>query len=250
MKNIFFLLMLALMCALPAAGQAHKANGSRSKAAVPTVPPYCSPCLFYSGDFDPNNEKDYDLGNGKMLFNNIGEGAIYVPFVVPEGRTWTIRGLFMNELATVDVLDPATTPWSISSGVATGNAGTVVASGAGSATLSPTGRSWQGMAEYTIAVNVREFQLQSGTYWLSLLPQCTNKDNPSCTQAGYFATDVEDRPPQNFKGNSPADDSFVVYKNAGWNFYPTWGGPFDGACNVGCDRFSAGAIGVATRTGE
>ncbi len=250
MKSTCGVLLMAFLSALSATGQARAAKDLRPSANSPTAPPYCSPCLFYSGDFDPANKKSYDLTNGRMLLNGVGASAIYVPFVVPAGQAWTIKGLFINELATVDVLDPATSPWSISTGVSKGVAGSVVASGIGSASLTPTGRSWQGMAEFTVMVGIREVTLQSGTYWLSVLPQCTNKDNQSCTQAGYFATVVEDHPPQNFKGNSPADDSFVTYGNPGWYYYPTWGGPFDGACNTGCDRFSAGAIGVAMHAGE
>lgn len=248
MKNICFLLLMALLCAFPAAGQAHKANGPRSKAAVPTVPPYCSPCLFYSGDFDPNNPKSGVLANGATLTGGVGASVIYVPFVVPSGQTWSVKGLFVNELLSVEILDPANARWSISTGVSTGNAGTTVASGLGTATLAPTGRSWNGLAEFTVTAQVKEFQLEPGEYWLSLLPQCSNKEDASCSQAEYFASDVEDNPPQNFKGSSPADASFWTYAHGGDYYRQAWGA--SGACGGGCDRYSAGVIGVAKRNSE
>jgi hypothetical protein len=93
---------------------------------------------------------------------------------------------------------------------------------------------------------VKEFQLESGTYWLSVLPQCTNKDDAGCSQAEYLATNVEDNPPQNFKGSSPADDSFWNYPHFNDYYVPTWG-PLGACQGLGCDRFSAGVVGVANR---
>ena len=245
MKSICGVLLLAFLSALPATGQVRAAKGLTSSADAPTVPPYCSPCLFYSGDFDPANPHSNALGNGVSLGAIVGPATIYIPFVVPAGQEWTIRGLFVNELASVEVLDPPKALWSISSGVSAGQAGTLVASGLGGATLTPTGRNWGGYAEFTVMAQVKEFQLQSGTYWLSLLPRCINKDDASCSQAEYFATDVEDDPPQNFKGDSPGDASFFSYPHSGDYYIPTWG--FTGACGGYCDRFSAGAIGIARK---
>ncbi len=247
MKNVRFLSLMALLCALPAAGQAHKVNGSLSKAGAPTVPPYCSPCLFYSGDLDPNNGGA--LGNGTTIANGSGTAAIYIPFVVPTGQEWDVRSLFINEVVTNALVDPAEAVWSISAGVSAGQAGTVVVSGRGPVTMTPTGRSWGGLTEYTFQVQVSEFELQPGKYWLSVLPECTNQNDQGCLLTVYAASAVEDNPPMNFKGSSPANDSFFTYKRGGDFYSPTAAGN-GGVCNQGCDRFSAGAIGVAIPTAE
>jgi len=244
MPKICLAALLAVVSPLSIVAQARVA-GSTQAPTGPHVPPYCSPCLFYSGDSDPANRATSGLGNGTALGGIVGTAAVYIPFVVPVGQTWTVRALFVNELAAVEVLDPATAPWSISINVSSGNPGTVVASGNGSSTLTPTGRSFDGYAEFTVMTRVREFQLQPGTYWLSMLPQCTNKANPSCAQEDYFASNVEDVPPPNAKGISPWNDSFLTYAHGGDYYTPTWDYPI--SC---CNRFSAGAIGVATKTGE
>jgi hypothetical protein len=245
MKCTCVAIFLALLSALSAVAQTQGPSVLRLQADVP-VPPYCSPCLFYSGDFDPNGPKDNTLDNGITPANDVGAATIYIPFVIPAGQAWTVEGLFINEMVTDAVLDPPAALWSISSGISAGQAGTVVASGRGAATLTPTGRDWSGLTEYTVQVQVREFQLQPGKYWLSVLPLCTNVDNPACVLTQYEASDVEDQPPMNSKGISPLGESF--YTNArGADYYrPTSGS--GGVCNVGCDRFSAGAIGVARRT--
>jgi hypothetical protein len=246
MKNVCFLSLMALLCALPTTGQAHKVSGSGSKTGAPTVPPYCSPCLFYSGDLDPNNGGA--LGNGTTIANGNGTAAIYIPFVVPTGQEWDVRSLFINEVVTNALLDPADAVWSISAGVSAGQAGTLVVSGRGPVTMTPTGRSWSGLTEYTFQVQVREFELQPGKYWLSVLPECTNQSDQGCLLTVYSASAVEDNPPMNFKGSSPANDSFYTFKRGGDFYRPTAAGN-GGVCNQGCNRFSAGATGVARKLG-
>jgi hypothetical protein len=139
MKNICSVFFLAFLSALSAIGQVRAAKDLRTNANAPTVPSYCSPCLFYSGDLDPSNGGA--LGNGTTIANGNGTAAIYIPFVVPTGQDWDIRSLFVNEVLTNPLLDPADAVWSVSAGVSAGQAGTVVVSGRGPATMTPTGRS-------------------------------------------------------------------------------------------------------------
>src|SRR5271170_246673 len=100
MKKICALVLLALLSSFAAVAQARSAKHKTIGADAPTVPAYCSPCLFYSGDFDPTNPKANALGNGVMLIYGVGSSSIYMPFVIPSGETWSVRALFVNELAT------------------------------------------------------------------------------------------------------------------------------------------------------
>jgi hypothetical protein len=246
MKSIGASILLVLLSVASATAQIY--HGGVRRAGDPPAPAYCSPCLFYSGDFDPNGPDINELLNGSTIGNDLGTAVIYIPFVIPAGQTWTVKGLFINEMVSDAVLDPPEASWSISTGLSTGVAGTVVASGRGPATLTPTGRSWGGRAEFTFQVSVKEFQLQSGKYWLSVLPQCTNSDNPDCQLTVYAASDVEDNPPPNFKGGSPINESYFTYARDGGYYLLTAGN--GGVCGVGCNRFSAGAVGVARSAGH
>jgi hypothetical protein len=217
----------------------------RSLAAVgqtPTPPPYCKPCLFYGGDFDPNNATSNVLGN------SLAKGfpaATYVPFYVPSGQTWTIGGLFSNNMSTISFLDPPEVVWSISSGISQGNPGTVIASGKNAATWAPTGRTWQNgyYTEYTALALLKpqEFVvLTAGVYWMTAVPVCTNS---SCGEVRFFISDVEDVPAPNHKGVQPNDDSYFVWEGGSYFFAPAWGP--SGPCQGGCDKFSAGLLGYA-----
>jgi hypothetical protein len=217
------------------------------KAQEPTPPSYCTPCLFYGGDFDASNASANALSNS---FDHVGsQSATYVAFYVPEGQVWTVKGLFSNNMSTGSFLDPQRIKWSISNDVSVGNAGTLIAQGEISATLIPTGRSWNGMAEYTALGRLTPetaVTLTTGVYWMTAVPICTN---PSCGDTHFYLSDVEDVPAPNHKGIEPTDDSFFLAPNDGWFFaataYPN--GVCDGGGNgVGCDKFSAGLLGTAT----
>ena len=102
------------------------ASALSQNAQQPTPPPYCKPCLFYGGDFDPNGPSPNMLSNGDDL---LSQGVVYVPFEVPPNQTWTVAGLLSNNLLTKANLAPPQIEWSISTGISLGNGGTVTASG-------------------------------------------------------------------------------------------------------------------------
>jgi hypothetical protein len=77
-------------------------------AGAPTPPSYCQPCLFYGGDFDASNPAATALSNG-FVYEDFSS-ATYVPFFVPEGEVWTVKGLFSNNMSTVRSLP--STPFS------------------------------------------------------------------------------------------------------------------------------------------
>jgi hypothetical protein len=204
------------------------------RAAVSQPPPYCQPCLFYAGDFDPNNSEATGLLNENVVGQSVGT-QLFVPFKIPKGETWFLLGAFINQLANVDLVDPPLTPWTI-----VNKTQATVCSGKASATFTPTGRSAFDLIEYTLLIRPVYCALPAGTYWLSVLPQCTNQNDNNCSHAAYYESDVEDRPPLNHYGPlQPWDASFYCSETCS----PAWGtnGPCQG---IGCDRFSAGLLGI------
>jgi len=222
-------------------------------AQQPTPPPYCKPCLFYGGDFDAAGPSPNVLSNQDAILN--GQATVYVPFAVPPNQTWTIGGLFSNNMLTRADLAPPQIQWSISTGVSQGNPGTVIASGTAKATLIATGRTWNGMNEYTALGHLSANQmvtLTPGHYWMSAVPVCTYNlgTDPPCSGANYYISDVEDVPPPHAKGFESTDESYFYVPGVQQYYFVETGGP-DGLCSQqggggGCDKFSAGLLGTAT----
>jgi hypothetical protein len=212
-------------------------------------------CLFYGGDFidDPLYPPSLPngLANETTLFvpGTPYGAAVWVPFTVPAGQTWDVTGLFTNNLATYGVLDQGTEPtsvasWSINEGVFAGSAGTVVDSGTSPATSTTTGRAAFGLTEFTVQVTGLSVTLTAGSYWMSVVPVCTNTADPYCDGI-FFESDVEylNTTPANAYGPAePIDASFFDSPAFGLSFDPTNGSV--GACGgLGCDAFSAGVLG-------
>jgi len=172
---------------------------------------------------------------------------MYVPFAVPPNQTWTVAGLFSNNMVKgVPGLSPPQIEWSISQGISQGNSGTVIASGVTKASLTPTGRSWNGMSEYTALGRLNAGQLVTltqGHYWMTAVPVCLVE-----CEAAFYMSDVEDVPAPHAKGFESTDESYWYASWAGDIFSET-GGP-NGVCSQegaggGCDKFSAGLLGTA-----
>jgi hypothetical protein len=205
----------------------------------PTPPRYCTPCLFYGGDTSPNSPNANGIANENTLF--VPEATMYIPFIVPTGQKWLVSGLFTNNLADgYDGIDPMQATWSVSRGMSNGNGGTVIASGTATATFAPTGRMSFGFTEYTVLVDLTvatAVHLGGGvTYWLTVVPQCTDSGNSNCSIAQYYLTNTEGLnaygPPE------PRSDSFYNAAFFGYSYEP--------ACDVsstGCQLFSAGVLG-------
>ena len=213
-------------------------------------------CLFYGGDFLFNPLYPPSLANGLSNENNLLVGgtpygaATWVPFTVPEGQTWKVTGLFTNNLSEYGVLDQAplvpeaAAYWSINEGVEPGVAGTVVASGISPATSTPTGRGAFALNEYTVQVTGLSFDLTAGTYWLIVVPLCTNTADPYCGGV-FFLSDVEYlnvTPTNAFGPPEPTDAAFFDSPFFGLSFNPT-NGPLGACAGSGCDAFSAGVLG-------
>jgi hypothetical protein len=212
-------------------------------------------CLFYGGDFVFNPLYPPALANGLANENTTFitgtpyGAATWVPFTVPAGQTWDVTGLFTNNQASFGVLDQGTQPtsvayWSINQGMFAGNAGIVVASGTSPATSTPTGRGVFGLAEFTVQVTGLSLQLTAGSYWMAVVPICTNVANPYCGGV-FFLSDVEyiNTKPKNAYGPpEPLDAAFFDSPFFGAVVIPT-NGPIGACGGFGCDAFSAGVLG-------
>ena len=163
---------------------------------------------------------------------------VYDDFIVPKGYTYNLTGVFSNDL----MYDPgaATTAyWEIRSGViSAGNGGTLLYSGDGADTLTPTGRYEPvipgvfNVYEYTNLVSV-SVSLGAGTYWLAVAPDVSNQNSYITTTSG---TNAVGSPPGN-DGNSFASSTFF-----GLNFVPTSDPSIEGP---GTWDYSMGVIGTA-----
>lgn len=131
--------------------------------------------LFYGGDW-------YGDGTNSGATSNVVtsalQGIVYQNFVVPVGQTWTVTGLFSNNLIEpVPSAGFAGVDWSIRQGVSLGNGGTVVASGSNAAaTITPTGRGYNTFSESTFAVDGLSITLGAGNYWMSVAPVLASTD--------------------------------------------------------------------------
>jgi hypothetical protein len=212
-------------------------------------------CLFYGGDFLDDPLYPPTLASGlanesTLLVPGTPYGAaVWVPFTVPAGETWDVTGLFTNNMAEYGVLDQGTEPtsvayWSINEEVFAGSGGTVVDSGTSPATSTPTGRAAFGLTEFTVQVTGLSVTLTPGSYWMSVVPICTNTADAYC-EGIFFESDVEyinTTPANAFGSAEPMDVSFFDSPVFGVSFDPTNGSL--GACaGEGCDAFSAGVLG-------
>lgn len=220
-----------------------KPKGHYKPVPAEVPPAVCNPvCLLYTGDNNPDAGSTNGFANENTLL--VPDTQDYAAFSVPAGQTWTVDGAFINTIADgYDGIDPATSSWSISSGVSEGDGGTTVASGtstAGGTQFIPTGRFPFGFTEYSLKVKISPaVVLSSGTYWLNITPQCTDSGNGSCSIAQYFWDDTFGL--NNYGIIPPAN---VSYFNSSY-----FGFDYANLCEVsstGCQVFSFGIIGTGT----
>ncbi|HWY55076.1 MAG TPA: hypothetical protein VNZ03_11470 [Terriglobales bacterium] len=235
----FAMWLLFAMSALAAAQDSAPPNSK-----TPTPPSFCKPCLWYAGDFNPDNSKANGVANEKDLTDS--GSAVFVPFTVPKGKIWTITGAFGIVLSQINVIDPAQADWSFSKDVSTSKAGKLIKAGTSPATATVLDCNKQ-IDLFCLGILVKglSVSLKAGRYWLTVVPYCTNQNDSACGSARYFLADVEDKPPLNHYGPKDVlDASYVTSKQFGFFYAPTWGA--SGACGgIGCDMFSAGLLGTS-----
>jgi hypothetical protein len=227
---------------------------STTKSAAGKCGNPAAACLFYGGDFlnDPlyPTISNALANESTLLVPGTPYGAAtWVPFTVPAGETWDVKGLFSNNLSTYGVLDQGTEPtavayWSINEEIFPGNGGIIIDSGTSPATSTQTGRAAFDLTEYTVQVTGLSVTLTHGSYWMIVIPICTNTANPYCNGV-FFETDVEyinNTPTNAFGPAGPVDASYFDSPAFNLSFDPTNGSV--GACGgIGCDAFSAGVLG-------
>ena len=189
---------------------------------TPGPPKFCKPCLFYAGDFDSNASDANGLANELDLIISTG-AAVYAPFIVPKGKTWTVTGLFTNNFLWSQVLDPVTIPYEIRKGVpaAGGNGGTLVCHGKKPATLTDTHTN--GVLDIIIYAtkieHIKGCKLPAGKYWMSVIPYCNNRNDSSCANS-YRGFEVNDDGAMAHRVGrlEPANNSFFnsVFFGAVW----------------------------------
>ena len=188
-------------------------------------PSYCKPCLFYAGDFDSNSSDANGLTNEKDVIISTG-AAVYTPFVVPKGKTWTVTGLFTNNgiVYGTQTLDPKVIPYEVRKGIpkSGGNGGKLVCHGRkpGSLILSQVSQ----IELYVYATQVRKVKgcrLPAGKYWLSVVPYCTNKNDNNCTEWRMFLMNDDGAMAYRYGPLEPANNSFFNSQYFGSNWEPS-----------------------------
>ena len=206
---------------------------------APGPPSYCKPCLFYAGDFDSDASDANGLANEVDLIDSTGS-AVYTPFFVPKGKTWTVTGLFTNNFLFHATLDPATSPYEIRQGIpkAGDSGGKLVCHGRKPATLTIV------IADYvsiyaTKVEHIKGCRLSPGKYWMTVIPYCTNTHDSQC-ENGYRALLSNDDGAMAYRFGplEPANNSFFNSKFYGAHWDPTskW---------QSSARFSVGVEGTA-----
>jgi hypothetical protein len=207
-----------------------------------TAPAYCKPCLMYGGDWDPNSTDWVAFGNANNPpGNDVYE--VYSPFTVPKGKTWTVTGLFTNNITTgINKIEPAKSVWAIRSKMAEGKPGKNIAKGQSAASFKATGRNYQGVyVEYTALVKKlpAPVTLTAGRYWETVQPDCTNTTD--CASQFYYETDNE----TNTNKVGPKEPIMLSFQNsklAGLNYVNTCN---EGYPAPGCQAMSAGVLGTS-----
>jgi len=160
-----------------------------------------SGCLFYGGDFDPNDPNSNGLPNeNDAIVGGYPYGAATYQNFIVGGQGWNVTGLFTNNLST---LTPPSGYWEIREGVSESNGGTLIASGTGSGgnfSQTPTGRSGFGYTEYTDLVTGLNVTLPAGMYWEAVVPVCK-----TCEARSFNTNSLEGL---NAVGTQVSDDQF------------------------------------------
>jgi len=215
------------------------AAGIRNEGAAPiklAAPSDCSPCLYYSGDFDASNPNADGLRNGNETWQSV-DSQVWVPFTpTSDGvRSGTPPLLIHKHILVTKITfnmqmnqppsDLSKTTWAFKTLVSSGNFGVNGPHNTcGFVAVTATGRSFNGYTEYSITCNLKTAaKLAVGTnYWVNLYPTFT-------TSSYGFVSNVEDLSPPNLLGwGDDFDNSFFNSTYFGANYVPvTTYGPFD-----------------------
>jgi hypothetical protein len=234
-----FIGMLAFAQGQPAKSTREALGGQQKgithQAGVHTnaVPAACNPCVWYSGDFDPNNPNSLGVNNASDPAYPF-ESQIYVPMVVgsdgnPAHGHVRITSVTFNELLN-DVLgcgyncDYTGSTYDLRLKLGNGIAGTSKASGSCPQSPAPvaTGTVFGPYTEYSYTC---QSSTKPNSYFLEVPVDSLFWINvtPNFSSGNYaFLSDMEEVPSPNQLGWS--DDFYNSFWNSayfGFNYYPT-----------------------------
>src|ERR1039457_1871617 len=127
--------------------------------------------LWYGGDAVPYSDGGVGLSNNTMMTASLGT-SVLDDFIISDAAGWHVTGLFSNNVASYPIGSfPFTQAvWSIRTGVSTGDPGDILFAGVSPVTVSPTGRTFFNMVEYTVTVSGLSFDLVPGVYFMNVSP--------------------------------------------------------------------------------
>lgn len=187
--------------------RAHGLNIRSSHQITLSLPQACTIsrqhlCVYYGGDIDPNDPEQNGLSNENTLY--VSDSWTYNEVSVPVSIK--ISAAFTNNLQTYALIDPQTANWQFRTGVDEGYGGTLLASGTTAAQLNPTGRFALEFEEYQLLTRT-PVSLPKGNVWFDVQPNCTNENNPDCSNGRYFESDTD--------GLNGINSKFTVTSNTG-----------------------------------
>ena len=208
-----------------------------------TPPRYCKPCLFYAGDFDENASDANGIANEFDIL--VSGAATYTPFIVPQGKIWTVTGLFTNQAFFPDlpVLDPPMIPYEVRKGIPKngGDGGTLVCHGRKLGTLTISQVDQELYIYATQVRNIKGCRLGAGKYWMTVIPYCTNPHDSTC-EANYraFLMNDDGAMSHRFGPLEPANNAFFNAAFFGSVWEPTLDIQTSARFSVGVEGTSAG----------
>lgn len=225
MKKTLFAATLVVALTLSAFGATKKQSPwvHRSGPPLPpgkaVVPALCNPCLFYSGDLNPNDGQADGFSDENTLL--VTGSSTYAAVDIPKGITASLTGILFNVQADAN-FDPQNATYDIRQGVSAGNGGTEVASGTGDITVATTGRTFEGLTEFSVLVAVPTQSLTGGEeYWFNVTPQCTNGGvDGSCYVGRIFLSNTTEMANEMFGHASPPYSLYLNSSYFGYTFEP------------------------------
>ena len=223
------------------AGNPDQAEVKGFNSHIPNPPALCSPCLFYGGDINPSALNAAGMSDENTLLIT-GGSSTYAEVDIPTGVTANVWGIVFNVQADA-AFDPMAATYDIRTGVSEGNGGTSIASGSGIAVVSPTGRNFLGLNEYTVAITwSTPVALTAGAYWFNATPQCLNTLDGSCNAFRQFLSNTTSLT-NNLRGSWQPDHEMFLNSTFFGFSWANWCDSSIGFNQVQCGRASFGVIG-------
>jgi len=251
MKKILIAATMVVALTLSAAAATKKLapDATRKGPALPpgkpVVPALCNPCLFYSGDLNPNDGQATGFSDEDTLL--ISGSSTYAAVNIPKGITASLTGILFNIQADAN-FDPFNATYDVRQGVSDGNGGTSVASGTANITVATTGRVFLGVTEYSVLVTIPTVSLTGGEeYWFNVTPQCTNgAQDGSCYVGRMFFSNTTQMANEQFGHASPPYELYLNSTYFGFS-WTNWCDASLGLVNGQCRFGSFGLVGTAKK---